>query len=279
MGGGAYGGGGGGGGASGSIRQLQQKQFTDRSNANISIQQQQLDDVAGADRAEVLCVTVFGFNTDSLGLVLSEFNKVRAWMGMGVLGEGGGVAVTLFDGVLMQCGGRGGGGAICTRTLPTPVACQHAVQPQANQTVANIAFISPSFSSSPTPPSPNHKCGTVVRKQTDPHGGNWVHLAYRSREDASKALQKHRFKLTGRQMLAVEECQEFSFVNGGSGASDGAGNASAVGAGNHNTTMNTTYGGGARRPRPLVPMNSPLNTTTPRKQGVLGTTMSYIFGV
>ena len=109
-----------------------------------------------------------------------------------------------------------------------------------------------------------------------------MHLEFAKPEQARKALLKHHFKLFGRQMLAVEECEDIAFKSGGESKSgNGGGNTSAFQAhGGANASMSQPYSSARprqHRPRPLVPMYSPMNGGTPRKsQG--GGLLSYIFG-
>lgn len=176
------------------------QQRSDRSDVNMSIRVSNDTENDNADIA-MRCVTVYGFNHDSLGVVLQEF----------------------------------------------------------------------------------HKCGTIVRHMEQ---GNWMHLEYAKPEQARKALLKHHFKLFGKQMLAVEECDDISFKSGGDGKASGNGYGNGYG-NSYSASPHVSRGNNASmmqvgpRPRPLVPINSPMHGGgTPRKtQGRVSTVMSYIFGV
>ena len=113
-----------------------------------------------------------------------------------------------------------------------------------------------------------------------------MHLEYAKPEQARKALLKHHFKLFGKQMLAVEECDDISFKSGGDGKASGNGYGNGYG-NSYSASPHVSRGNNASmmqvgpRPRPLVPINSPMHGGgTPRKtQGRVSTVMSYIFGV
>ena len=92
-------------------------------------------------------------------------------------------------------------------------------------------------------------------------------------------------------MLAVEECDDISFKSGGDGKASGNGYGNGYGnsysasphvsRGNNASMMAQPASAARARPRPLVPINSPMHGGgTPRKtQGRVSTVMSYIFGV